>query len=256
MEVKPMPLVPTVSRMRIRHLAAVALLVLLAWPPVAAQLMPTAADPDPAASATLRSVGFLVVDGVYNTELTAPVDILQHIRFHSEDDWPEIFLVSPDGGPVKTFEGITLMADYSFANAPEIDLLVVPSAEGSMTTDLENKELIDWVRRTGRGARHIMSLCDGAFVLAAAGLLDGKEATTFPGDQDRFEEQFPAVKLVRDVIFVDAGHAVTSVGGARSFDPALWLVERLYGAPAARGIGKGLVLDWDVSKVPHRLADR
>jgi len=251
-----MPLPRTVSRLRIRHLAAAALLALLAWPPLAAQLMPTAADPPQDAAPNLRSVGFLVVDGVYNTELTAPVDILQHIRFHSQEDWPEIFLVSPDGRPVKTFEGLTLMADYSFANAPEIDLLVVPSAEGSMTTDLENKELIDWVRQTGRKARHIMSLCDGAFVLAEAGLLDGKEATTFPGDQDRFEEQFPAVKLVRDVIFVDAGHAITSVGGARSFDPALWLVERLYGAAAARGIGKGLVLDWDVSKVPHRLAGK
>ena len=202
----------------------------------------------------LESVAFLVVDGVYNTELTAPMDILQHVRFHSEDDWPETFLVSPDGKPVTSFEGLTIQADYSFADAPPIDLLVVPSAEGSMSSDLENRVLVDWVRKTGKQARFVMSLCDGAFVLAEAGLLDGLEATTFPGDQDQFEARFSRLKLVRDVIFVDAGHALTSVGGARSFDVALWLVEQLYGVEAARGIGQGLVLDWDAASVPHRVA--
>lgn len=223
--------------------------------PAAAAVAPPTADGSPAKAArTLRSVAFLVVDGVYNTELTAPVDVFQHVRFHSKGDWPETFLVSPDGKPVTSFEGLTIQADYSFANAPPIDLLVVPSAEGSMTSDLENQALLDWVRRTGKKARHVMSLCDGAFVLAEAGLLDGLEATTFPGDQDSFEARYTQVKLVRDVIFVDAGHALTSVGGARSFDVALWLVEQLYGVKAARGIGQGLVLDWDATRVPHRLA--
>jgi transcriptional regulator GlxA family with amidase domain len=223
--------------------------------PTAATAARPASDISPGkATRTLRSVAFLVVDGVYNTELTAPVDVFQHVRFHSAGDWPETFLVSPDGKPVTSFEGLTIQADYSFATAPPIDLLVVPSAEGSMTGDLENKALVDWVRHTGKEARYVMSLCDGAFVLAEAGLLDGLEATTFPSDQDRFETRFARVKLVRDVIFVDAGRSLTSVGGARSFDVALWLVERLYGVKAARGIGRGLVLDWDAARVPHRLA--
>ncbi len=122
-----------------------------------------------------------------------------------------------------------------------------------MDSDLENEVLIEWVRTTGRKARHVVSLCDGAFVLAQAGLLDGVSATTFPADQDRFAERFPQVVLVRDVSFVDAGHALTSVGGARSFDVAMWLVERLYGPEVARGIGRGLVLDWDAEAIPHRV---
>ncbi|MFQ5768303.1 MAG: DJ-1/PfpI family protein, partial [Acidobacteriota bacterium] len=138
--------------------------------------------------------------------------------------------------------------------APGIDILVVPSAEHSMDTDLENKELMAWVARTGRYAQHVVSLCDGAFVLAGAGLLDGVEATTFPADQDRFASMFPQVHLVRDVSFVDAGQALTSVGGARSFDVALWLVERLYGRQTARSISRGLVLNWDAAAVPHRLS--
>ena len=112
----------------------------------------------------------------------APLDVLQHIRFHSPDDWPETFTVSPDGRPVRTFEGLVLTPDHSFDTAPAIDVLVVPSAEHSMDTDLENRKLIAWVRDRGRKARHVMSLCDGAFILAKAGLLDHLPATTFPAD--------------------------------------------------------------------------
>jgi len=208
----------------------------------------------PEGQAGPRTIAFLVVDGVYNSELMAPLDVFQHVRFHSESDWPETFLVSPDGRPVLTFEGLVLSPDHSFATAPPIDVLVVPSAEHSMDDDLENAPLIDWVATTGRRARHVVSLCDGAFVLAGAGLLDGTAATTFPGDQDRFAVMFPEVRLVRDVSFVDAGHALTSVGGARSYDVALWLVERLYGADVARGVGRGLVIDWEAGAVPHLVA--
>ena len=83
--------------------------------------------------------GFLVVDGVYNTELTAPYDLFHHTPFHTEPNpGMEVFTVSPDGRPVTTFEGLVLTPHYSFADVPEIDILVVPIAEGIMDRDLEN----------------------------------------------------------------------------------------------------------------------
>jgi hypothetical protein len=75
-----------------------------------------------------------------------------------------------------------------------------------------------------------------------------------PGDQDRFATMFPGVKLQRGVVFVHDGKAVTSVGGARSYDPAMYLVERLYGEDARARIGEGLVLDWSRAAVKHRVA--
>lgn len=201
----------------------------------------------------LLNVGFLVLPGVYNTELTAPYDVLQHLRFHVKGA-PEVFTVAPRPGPLKTFEGLTLVPDYTFADAPSIDLLVVPSAEHNLDSDLKDEALVAWVRETGRRAKLVLSLCDGAFVLAQAGLLDGLEATTFPGDQDAFASRFPRVKLQRGVLFVHDGKALTSAGGARSFEPALYLVEQLYGAEAARRIGRGLVLDWNLAGLAHRRA--
>jgi transcriptional regulator GlxA family with amidase domain len=215
---------------------------------VAVAIRPTPAAAEPA----LRTVGFLVLPGVYNSELMAPYDVLDHVRFRVKDA-PRVFTVARKAGPLRTFEGLTLTPHYSFADAPAIDLLVVPSAEHNMDTDLEDVALVAWVRETGRRAKLVMSLCDGAFLLAKAGLLDGLEATTFPGDQDRFARAFPGVKLKRDVIFVHDGKAITSVGGARSYDPAMYLVERLYGESARARIAEGLVLDWGLSGIKHRL---
>jgi len=232
------------SRFLVPVVVVVALpLVLAAGPWVA---------PAPAAAPPLRTVGFLVVPGVYNSELMAPYDVLDHVRFRTKEA-PRVFTVAPKPGPVRTFEGLTLMPHHTFADAPPVDLLVVPSAEHSMDKDLDDAALIAWVRETGRKAKLVLSLCDGAFVLAKAGLLDGLEATTFPGDQDRFARMFPGVKLQRGVIFVHDGKAITGVGGARSYDPAMYLVERLYGEDARARIGEGLVLDWSRSAVKHRV---
>lgn len=189
--------------------------------------------------------GFLVVDGVYNSELMAPYDVLHHTVFHTKPaPGIDVFTVSPDGRPVTTFEGLRLTPHHGFADAPAIDILVVPSAEGSMDRDLKDARLIDWVRATGSKARYVVSLCDGAFVLAAAGLLEGRAVTTFPGDQDRFAEMFPKLDLRRGPSFVHDGKVLTSQGGARSYDVAMHLVDVLFGRKVAQGVGRGLIIDW------------
>lgn len=196
------------------------------------------------------NVAFLAINGVYNSELIAPYDIFQHTIFHT-DPAMKTFIVSPTMEPITTFEGITVSPHYDFDNVPEIDVLIVPSAEHNMDTDLEDERLISFVREKGGKAKYIMSLCDGAFILAQAGLLDGLKSTTFPTDIGKFRETFPELDVYEDVSFVHDGKAITSSGGAKSYDPALYLVEFLYGQKAAIGVGKGLVIDWDVNEVKH-----
>jgi transcriptional regulator GlxA family with amidase domain len=206
-----------------------------------------ATDALPPPDRPLRAA-FLVVDGVYNSELMAPYDVLHHTVFHTEGRGRgpgiEVFTLSPDGQPVTTFEGLRLVPHHSFESAPPVDVLVVPSAEGSMGRDLENRRLIDWVRATGAEARFVLSLCDGAFVLAEAGLLDGRSATTFPADYEAFTARYPAVKLRINVSYVHDGRLLTSQGGARSYDVAMHLVDLLYGEEVARAVGQGLLLPW------------
>ncbi len=142
----------------------------------------------------------------------------------------------------------------SFDDAPPIDILVIPSTGGSMTADLENEVLIAWLKEAVERAQYVITVCDGAFPLAATGALDGRTATTFPGDRDRLAEMFPNVEVRYDANFVVDGKFVTSVGGARSYEPALYLVEMLYGHDHAWRTAEGLVLDWDVGRIPHLIA--
>jgi len=205
---------------------------------------PSRARPELPADRPLR-VAFLVVDGVYNSELMAPYDVFHHTPFHSAPaPGMAVFTVSPDGEPVRTFEGLRIQPDYGFADAPQADVLVVPSAEGSMGPDLDDEVLIGWVRATGERARWVVSLCDGAFVLAQAGLLDGHAVTTFPADYDELAARFPALDLRINVSFVHHGKVLTSQGGARSYDVAMYLVDLLYGPEVAHGVGEGLLIPW------------
>ncbi len=196
------------------------------------------------------NVGFLTLDGVYNSELMAPWDIFHHTVFHTTPGM-RVFTVGREKGVVTTFEGLRLDVEYALEDAPRIDVLVVPSARHSMGTDLQDDRLIAWVGTRGKEARYLLSVCDGAFVLAAAGLLEGRLCTTFPGDIAAFRERYTGLRVVEGVSFVADGTAITGAGGALSYDPALYLVETLYGKKVARGVGRGLALDWDVEKIRH-----
>ncbi len=234
--------------MRTRLLPALLPLVLLA---LGAGCRAAAAAPAPPDAERPLQVALLIVDGVYNTELIAPCDVFHHTVFHTKPGM-RVFTVAPSRAPVTTFEGLRLLPDCTLEEAPPIDVLVVPSAEHSMDTDLEDERLIAWVRERGARARFVLSLCDGAFVLARAGLLDGRQATTFPSDVEALKERFGArVDVLADVSFVHDGPAITSAGGAKSFDAALYLCELLYGGEVARGIARGLCIDWELGRVEH-----
>ena len=199
----------------------------------------------------VRHVAFLAVDGVFNSELMAPYDVIHHSIFRDTLDYLEPFVVSPSGESVTTFEGLEIGAHYSFENVPPVDILVIPSAEGSMSWDLENKELIDWIRETANKADYVITLCDGAFPLAQTGLLDGMTVTTFPADRDELARMYPELDVQYDPNFVADGKYITSVGGALSYEPALYLIELLFSKRHAEEIGDGLVLDWKLEEIPH-----
>lgn len=192
------------------------------------------------------NAAFLILDGVYNSELMAPYDIFQHTIFHTKGGI-KVFTVSQSKREIVTFEGLKIVSDYIIGDTlPEIDILVVPSAEHNMDTDLENDLLIDFVKKIGGSAKYTISLCDGAFILAKAGLVDGHQSTTFPTDIGKYRDMFPHLSVKEDLSFVHDNNLLTSAGGAKSYDVALYLVHHLYGDQVAKNVGKGLVIDWNL----------
>jgi len=198
------------------------------------------------------NVAFLIMDGVFNTELTAPYDIFQHTIFRDSIKAMNTFLVANTLNPITTFEGIRLLPDYDYTsdNLPPIDILVVPSAEHHLDTDLEDEVMINFVKKVDENAQFITSHCDGAFVLAKAGLLDNSVSTTFPSDIEKMKIMFPHLDIREDVLFVHDGKYITSAGGAKSFEAALYLTELLYGKEKAQSLAGGLVIDWNVDDLP------
>lgn len=199
------------------------------------------------------NVAFLIMDGVYNTELTAPYDIFQHTIFRDSIKAMNTFMVANTLDPITTFEGIQLLPHFNYLSddLPQIDILVVPSAEHHLDTDLEDEDMIAFVRAAAAEAQFVTSHCDGAFVLAQAGLLQDRVSTTFPSDVEAMRKRFTNHDIREGVLFVHDGKFITSAGGAKSFEAALYLAEYLYGASVARRLAKGLVIDWDLEQVPH-----
>ena len=204
------------------------------------------------------NVALLIMDGVYNTELTAPYDIFQHTIFRKNIKAMNTFTVANTLAPITSFEGMRILPDYNYLSPdlPAIDILVVPSAEHHLDTDLEDEVMLDFVRKISKEALYVTSHCDGAFVLAQAGILDEVASTTFPSDIPKYRERFPHLDVRDSVLFVHDGKFITSAGGAKSFEAALYLCEVLYGAEIARSLAGGLVIDWDLATVPHFRAAR
>ncbi|WP_299320535.1 DJ-1/PfpI family protein [uncultured Maribacter sp.] len=199
------------------------------------------------------NVAFLIMDGTFNTEFTAPFDIFQHTKFREGIKAMNTFTVANTLEPITTFEGVRILPDYDYTkdDLPQIDILVVPSAEHSMDSDLNDTAMIDFIKKVDKSALYMTSHCDGAFPLAKAGILDSVASTTFPSDVENYRKMFPNLNIKDNVLFVHDGKYITSAGGAKSFEAALYLCEVLYGKEITKSLAKGLVIDWDVEKVPH-----
>lgn len=203
------------------------------------------------------NVAFLIMDGTYNTELTAPYDIFQHTIFRDSIKPMNVFTVANTDNAITSFEGIRILPDYNYTKdtLPKIDILVVPSAEHHLDSDLKDKAMLDFVKQVDKNALFITSHCDGAFVLAEAGLLNHSVSTTFPSDINSMRAMFPDLDIRDHVLFVHDKKYITSAGGAKSFEAALYLCEYLYGKKIAQQLANGLVIDWDINNVPHLIIE-
>lgn len=203
------------------------------------------------------NVAFLIMEGTYNTEFTAPYDIFQHTVFRKGIKAMNTFTVANTLEPITTFEGVRILPDFDYTKdvLPKIDILVIPSAEHHLDTDLENGTMLEFVRKVDKNALFMTSHCDGAFVLAKAGLLKEVTSTTFPSDIAAYRKMFPDLNVKDSVLFVHDDKYITSAGGAKSFEAALYLCEFLYGKKIAQDLAKGLVIDWNLEDLPHLIVN-
>jgi transcriptional regulator GlxA family with amidase domain len=185
------------------------------------------------------SVGILVFDGVEVLDFAGPFEVFSRTRLtpglesrRSDDDAPfDVFTVARRHGPVAAIGGLQVLPKHDFADAPRIDLLVVPGGFGTRPL-LQDEETLGWIRSRARECQQLTSVCTGALLLAKAGLLDGKRATTHWAALDLLGEVGPRVTVDRERRVVDDG-VITSAGVASGMDMAFYVVEQRFGKAVA-----------------------
>jgi transcriptional regulator GlxA family with amidase domain len=186
-----------------------------------------------------RNVGILVFDGVAVLDLAGPFEVLSRTRLEpgtesrrTEESAPfDVFTVAKTREPVTATGGLVVMPRHSFADAPHIDLLLVPGGFGTRPV-LQDAETIDWIRRSAASAERVASVCTGALVLARAGLLDNRRATTHWGSFGLLASLGHNITVDREARFVDDG-VLTSAGVASGMDLAFHVVETFFGKEVA-----------------------
>jgi Transcriptional regulator containing an amidase domain and an AraC-type DNA-binding HTH domain len=190
-------------------------------------------------------VAIAVTDAVPVFEFAVPCEVFGIDRRDLVDPWYELRLCAAEPGPLRTTGGLRIETPYGLEDLLAADTVLVPACRRAIQRE-PPPELLDVLRRAhARGAR-MVSICSGAYLLAAAGLLDGRRATTHWMNAADLAHRFPAVKVDPTVLYIDEGDVLTSAGTGSAIDLCLHLVRLDHGAAVANEVARRMVVP------PHR----
>jgi len=199
---------------------------------------------------TMRpTVAILLFDNAEVIDYAGPWEVFGEAGY-------KVVTVAEKQAPVNAVFGQKIVPDYTFANSPTADILLIPG--GAVQGAVNNPELIRWVQRNAEKSKQVMSVCTGAFILAKAGLLDGLSATTIQHALDDLQKVSTKTKVVHDQRYVDNGKIITTAGLSSGIDGAFHVVAKVSGEGEAQAIALGMEYRWDPHSTYARaaLADR
>lgn len=174
-------------------------------------------------------VAFVLAPGAEVIDFAGPWGVFEYVY---PPDWEvqpfELFTVAVTKKPMRMSGGLQIIADYTFKNAPQPNVIVIPALGEEPSTAMQQ-----WIKEATLHADMTMSVCNGAFVLAKTGLLNGKVATAHHGSLTLLQADFSEISVKRGVRFVDNGHIATAGGLSSGMDLALHVVKRFFGNEVA-----------------------
>ncbi|MFG2909410.1 GlxA family transcriptional regulator [Kitasatospora sp. NPDC048286] len=187
-----------------------------------------------------RNVVIVLFEGVQSLDVTGPLEVFAGAgKASGQPDAYRVTTASPGGGPVRSHSGLRLLPDADLAEVGPVHTLLVPGGEG---TKLADPALVARIRELAGRAERVVSVCTGAFLLAEAGLLAGRRATTHWAYGEELARRFPDVEVDPDPIHVRDGNVATSAGVTAGIDLALALVEEDLGRETALLVARHLVV--------------
>ncbi|HEU5136446.1 MAG TPA: GlxA family transcriptional regulator [Steroidobacteraceae bacterium] len=193
---------------------------------------------------TTRAIGLLLYDGMQSLDLAGPLDVFGSANGHAATAQRAYSLHTIGLGPqaVRAENGLALTPDFALSNAPPLDTLIIPGGVASRHALGRDATLHRWLRRREQTTRRMVSICTGVFVLASAGLIAGRRATTHWRYAEEFRNRFPDVNLDADQLFVQDGKFFSSGGLTAGMDLALSLVDADLGPGVALAVARDLVM--------------
>jgi transcriptional regulator GlxA family with amidase domain len=192
----------------------------------------------------MHRVVMLALDGVIPFELGIPPRIFGGAKDAEGEPLYEVITCTVDGGPVRTDADFSISVEHGAEVLSTADTVVIPATHmlGTISTDGRLPEPLSRAIALIRPGTRLVSICTAAYVLAAAGLLDGRPATTHWSSAEHFQKLFPLVKVNPDVLFVDDGEVLTSAGVAAGVDLCLHIIRRDHGTAVANRVARRCVV--------------
>jgi transcriptional regulator GlxA family with amidase domain len=185
-----------------------------------------------------RTLGVLLYPGFELLDVFGPLE-----AFGNLPGAIDVKMIAAKAGPVVSAQGPRAVADHGFADAPPLEMILVPGGIGTRDA-IDDRALLDWLATRAQSAEIVMSVCTGTALLARAGLLDGQRATTNKAFFQWVADQGPKVEWVREARWVDAGKFVTSSGVSAGIDMALAVVARVAGRDLAENLARMMEYQW------------
>jgi transcriptional regulator GlxA family with amidase domain len=190
--------------------------------------------------ADLKTFGVVLFEGFELLDVFGPLEAFGML---ANANGCRVLTTAQAAGEVQSAQGIRAVADFGFADCPRIDIMLVPGGIGTRR-EASNHATLEWLRKRAEQAEIVTSVCTGAALLARAGLLDGRRATTNKRAFQWVVEQGPAVKWVKEARWVDDGKFSTSSGVSAGIDMALSVIARIAGDSAAEKIATAMEYEW------------
>ena len=193
------------------------------------------------------TTAILLFDEVEVLDFAGPFEVFSVTGRRHQLQPFEVFTVASHHGPVLARNGLSINPHHTFATAPAADILVVPGGYGTRR-EMKDAVTLEWIRRSSEQAQYVLSVCTGALVLGAAGLLDGLAATTHFMAFDELRAAAPRTEVRTNVRIVDNGRVILSAGVSAGIDMALHVVSRLLGPEMARETARYMEYEGDWSR--------
>ena len=188
------------------------------------------------------NVAILIYNEVYLLDFAGPMEVLNDTWLNDTTQAFVVYSVAPTSEKIKCNTGTVITPDYSILNAPVPDILVIPG--GNLNLIKEYPDAANWIKSTSANTVITMSVCTGAFIIADLGLLDGLEAATWYGAEQKLQKKYPSIKVVNDKRITDNGKIITTSGVSAGIDGALHLVKKLFGKEIAVNTAKYIEYNW------------